>query len=39
MIAWAGGLRFLSGQKDNLEISVKSRWPLSEMKINGGVHD
>ena len=39
MIAWAGGLRLLSGQKDNLEISVKSRWPLSEMKINGGVHD
>ena len=39
MIAWAGGLRLLSGQKDNLEISVKSRWPLSEMKFNGGVHD
>ena len=39
MIAWAGGLRLLSGQKDNLKISVKSRWPLSEMKINGGVHD
>ena len=39
MIAWAGGLRLLSGQKDNLEISVKSRWPLSEMKINGGAHD
>ena len=39
MIAWAGGLRLLSGKKDNLEISVKSRWPLSEMKINGGAHD
>ena len=39
MIAWAGGLRLLNGQKDSLEISVKSRWPLNEMKINGGMHE
>ena len=39
MIAWAGGLRLLNGQKDSLEISEKSRWPLNEMKINGGMHE
>ena len=39
MIAWAGGLRLLSGQEDSLEISVKSRWPLNEMKISGGVYE
>ena len=36
MIAWAGGLRLLNGQKDSLEIPVTPRWPLEEMKLNGG---
>ena len=39
MIAWAGGLRLLSGQEDSLEISVKSRWPLNEMRISGGIYE
>ena len=33
MIAWVGGLRLLRGQKDNLNIPARARWPLEEMRI------
>ena len=39
MVAWTGGLRLLSGQKDNLEIPVRPRWPLEEMRINGDSYE
>ena len=39
MIAWAGGLRLLSGQRDSLDIPTKARWPLVEMKLYGDRHE
>ena len=30
MIAWAGLLRFASGQRDDLNVSARARWPLDD---------
>lgn len=31
MIAYAGALRLLAGQKDDLQFAIKARWPLDEL--------
>lgn len=35
MIAYAGALRLLAGQRENLEIIARPRWPLDELKPAG----
>ncbi len=36
MIAYAGYLRLVSGQRDNLEIQVRPRWPMDQLAPGSG---